>query len=359
MSFLSERIQNARQELLILQSPLLLPERPKLPKELFLRTGYQDHIQDTLNVKRAITLTNCILNQGAHYFLLHRDQFRQALKDDKNWNPGVGLANDDWSEFVSYCVRLGLFQEFEIVKNKKGHNVIVWEVKDAAILELLGDSDKNGQLARIHKFLSSDRIADPISDRMTDAANKQTSKSTNKKISKPANQELVSVHTKESEAEKLRAVFKLLLTMKLSEENTRRVKDMYAKFDNGIELSERSVALLRSFLMEQPDDKINIKEFVKQFNLPSSPPPVHAIDCTNMGDTHPCVIDGQFGFAITHGFIPVSKYVSGTKGPVAFLVSKGDMIHWSADNIKSIPIQPMTSEQVVEFLVKNKVLASA
>lgn len=180
---IKELFKKAKEDMCILQFPRLIDDTSMLPIDQFLRQEYKDNVDSPKDAKLAITLINCLLNQNAFYFILHRDNFREALKRDKLWNPAIGIDNNNWAMFVSCCIKLGLFKEYRKVINNKGRKIVIWETADPTLLSLLSDSDKNNQLDKIYKFIkTSDAAPDAGPDAIPDLDNKTSRQVENKKL---------------------------------------------------------------------------------------------------------------------------------------------------------------------------------
>lgn len=87
--------------------------------------------------KATVSIINSIIFQRRVVFLMNRDNLRNLLKNDKNWDAGIGLKAENYSSIIRRICK-GLVEKVGEVKiNAAGRYVMIFKVVHPDLLKFL------------------------------------------------------------------------------------------------------------------------------------------------------------------------------------------------------------------------------
>ena len=127
--------------------------------------------------KAICSVLNSIVYKERIYFCIERENVRELLKNDNNWNKKIGLPNNEYGRLIAELIDRDYIRLYD--SSKKPH---IYEVCDNTILNMIKVESKEEQLSQVVEFINKNpkfngnNITDGSTDGKTDVEKKKIRK---------------------------------------------------------------------------------------------------------------------------------------------------------------------------------------
>jgi hypothetical protein len=121
-------------KLIILEKTRKIPDNEDLEEWVSLKEDYKKLSQSSWEDRAMVSMVNAILLQRRVVFILTRKNFRELLRNDRNWKKKIGIRNDNWRKLILTATNCNIIK---CIHKPTNNSCGVYEVIHKDILKYL------------------------------------------------------------------------------------------------------------------------------------------------------------------------------------------------------------------------------